>query len=273
MRWNGSRFLIALSIAGIMILGCTGPEDAGNREKSFVGDIELEDTTGGDPGSTHRTLVILGASYAQNWKVHRLAGMQVVNKGVAGQTTLEILQRFPDDIIALKPCAVVLWGFINDIHRASRDEMPAALERAKEDIREMVRLAKQNGVEPILATDVTIRREAGWRSTLAEWAGWIRRKESYQSYVNRQVHEINRWIREFAREKGITLLDFEPLLTGKNGYREKRFATPDGTHISEAAYRRLTLHAEEVLGKSLACSSPASGTAPSAHAESGPVRE
>jgi lysophospholipase L1-like esterase len=201
----------------------------------------------GGAGAKGDEIVIIGASYVRAWPVQELGGMRVVNKGINGEQSFEMLQRFPDDVIALKPKAVIIWGFINDVHRTKREDIDAAMAKARESIAEMVRLAQANGIEPILATEVTIRGKDDLRSTVAGWVGAVLGKTSYQEYVNNQVLETNRWIRNHARENSILLLDFQPLIADEKGFRKKEFATEDGTHISAAAYEKLTAYAQEVF--------------------------
>lgn len=201
----------------------------------------------GGSGSEGGDMVIIGASYVRAWPVQELGGKRVVNKGVNGEQSFEMLERFQDDVLALKPKAVVIWGFINDVHRTKRDGIDAAMAKARESIAEMARLARANGIEPILATEVTIRGKDDLRSTLAGWAGAVLGKTSYQEYVNGHVLETNRWIRNYARENSILLLDFQPLIADEKGFRKKEFATEDGTHISAAAYEKLTAYAQEAF--------------------------
>lgn len=201
----------------------------------------------GGAGAEGDEIVIIGASYVRAWPVQELGGKRVVNKGVNGEQSFEMLQRFQDDVLALKPKAVVIWGFINDVHRTRREGIDAAMAKARESIAEMVHLAQANGIEPILATEVTIRGKDDLRSTVAGWVGTLLGKTSYQEYVNGQVLETNRWIRGYARENRILLLDFQPLIADEKGFRKKAFATEDGTHISAAAYEKLTAYAQEAF--------------------------
>jgi len=158
-----------------------------------------------------------------------------------------MLARFQNDVLANNPRAVLIWGFINDIHRSKRDEIHSAMARVRESFKEMVRLARTNGIEPILATEVTIRGKHDLRSTVAGWLGAILNKTSYQEYVNGHVLDTNRWIRKYAEENRIALLDFQPLIADEKGFRKKEFATEDGTHISAAAYDKLTAYAKNVF--------------------------
>ena len=105
--------------------------------------------------SESRPVVILGASYAAGWKLTDLDGMPIVNAGVAGQQSFEMLARFDADVAAARPRAVVLWGFINDIFRAS--DTTQSLARMRESYIEMTKRARAQDIEPIVATEVTIR--------------------------------------------------------------------------------------------------------------------
>lgn len=196
-------------------------------------------------------IVLLGASYTRAWPIHELRGRRVVNRGIDGERSEDMLRRFERDVIGARPAIVVIWGFINDIHRAPGGDVDRALAQARWNIAEMVRLARANGIQPILVTEVTIRPPAGLWSSLASWWGAIRRKNSYQEIVNRHVVETNHWLRQFAEREGILLLDFQPLLAEVSEMRAARFATADGTHISPAGYAALTAGAEAKLASAL----------------------
>ena len=68
-------------------------------------------------------VVVLGASYAGGWQLEPIAGVSVVVRGVSGQQSFEVLERFERDVVSAKPRAVILWGFINDIFRAPAAEI------------------------------------------------------------------------------------------------------------------------------------------------------
>lgn len=192
-------------------------------------------------------VVLIGASYVRAWPIQELGGMQVVNKGVAGEQSFEMLQRFEQDVLSLKPSKVVIWGFINDIHRPQRENIDATMARTRASIEAMAQLAQRHGIEPILATEVTIRGKEDLRGWVAGLTGKFRRKTSYQEYVNGHVLAINQWIRKYAEENHIPLLDFQSAITDERGFRKKEFATEDGTHISPMGYEKLTRYTEGVL--------------------------
>lgn len=195
----------------------------------------------------HKTIVVIGASYAEGWKSQPIAGFRFINKGITGQQSFEMLARFQTDVIDAKPHAVIIWGFINDIFRSDRERIDQTLTRTQESLMAMIRAAKTANVTPILATEVTIRGKDEWRETVAGLIGGFLGKTSYHEYVNGHVMRINRWIRETSSREGVLLLDFEAALSDDHGLRRKDFAQPDGSHISTQGYEALSQLAEARL--------------------------
>jgi len=187
--------------------------------------------------------VLLGPSYARGWQLPAVAGRPVVNKGVSGQESWELLERLDRDVIALQPSAVILWGYINDVFRASRDQMDAALARARDSVEQMTRKSQAAGIEVILASEVFIRAKDDWRETVAAWIGWAMGKESYQDYINGRVAQLNVWLRQQAAQDRCLLLDLQPVLADASNPRRKDSAADDGSHISPAGYAALTAYA------------------------------
>lgn len=215
---------------------------------SEAGDMPGGDSMNGEVNKTAKALVVIGASYAGGWKPQSpVADYQIVNKGVSGQQSFEMLARFETDVVALKPDAVIIWGFINDIFRSDRDRMEQTLSRTRESLTAMVRLARKAGIQPILATEVTIRARAGLAEVGSAFMGRLLGKESYQDYINGQVMQMNLWIKDMAAHEGILLLDYQVVLSDSNGVRKKVFAQEDGSHISQAGYGALTEYTERQL--------------------------
>jgi uncharacterized SAM-binding protein YcdF (DUF218 family)/lysophospholipase L1-like esterase len=199
-----------------------------------------------------RPIVILGASYAGGWKPSSLAGHPVINKGVQGQQSFELLARFEQDVVAARPQAVIIWGFINDIFRTPRENVDAALTRAQGSSEQMIALARKNGIEPILATEVTVRPLDTWSELIGSWVGWVMGKESYQVWVNRHVGRGNEWLRATAKREGLLLLDLQPVLADSTGMRRKEFASEDGSHITPAGYAALDAYSRPILERHFA---------------------
>lgn len=195
---------------------------------------------------TQGPIVVLGASYAQGWQPGSIAGVPVINRGVGGEQSFEMLARFDADVVSQNPRMVILWGFINDVTRAS--DVDVALQRVRESYTEMIARARKSGITPVLATEVTLRSPS---RTLVERlmniVGTIRGKESYQSRMNAHVLGLNQWLIETAAREQLLVLQFQSVLSEPGGYRRVPFAQPDGSHITQQGYDVLTSYATPIL--------------------------
>ena len=193
-------------------------------------------------------IVVLGASYAQGWTPESIGGVRVINRGVAGQQSFEMLARFDSDVVPERPRAVILWGFINDVFRAPPDNVEAALARVRDSYVEMIARARRHGIEPVLATEVTTRPPAeSLMERVRAVIGTIRGKEAYQDRINRHVLSLNQWIAETGAREHLLVLQFQSVLSEPGGRRRPAYAQPDGSHISPAGYDALTSYATPIL--------------------------
>lgn len=192
-------------------------------------------------------VVILGASYAGGWPLAEIAGVPVVNKGISGQQSFEFLARFDKDVVSLRPRSVLIWGFINDVYRAPKGRVDEALARVRESYVAMVGAARRHGIEPILATEVTVRSRNTLSDTVMTIIGDLLGRRSYQDGINTQVLAMNDWLRDFARREQLLLLDIQPALSESSGRRRKEYAKDDGSHISAAGYDALTRYSSPLL--------------------------
>lgn len=193
-------------------------------------------------------IVMIGASFAEGWDLAKIERLSVVNKGVSGETSSEMLARFDRDVVALRPTHVIIWGFINDIHRSERNTIDATLERTRKNYRMMVVLTRLNGIVPILGTELTIFGIKGYSEKIKIFLlEKIVQKESYRTYVNKHVLHMNEWLKSLAREEKLMVVDFNRALSGKDGVRKEEYTTPDGTHISSEGYQELTRYTNQAL--------------------------
>lgn len=190
-------------------------------------------------GASGGAIIILGASYAAGLELGTLADRQVINKGVGGEQSFESLARFDQEVIAEKPAAVILWGFINDIFRSDREKVDAAVERIKSSYVTMIDKARQNGITPIVATEVTMSPRPGFKAWVTSLIPRIMGKTSYQDYINGHVMHVNEWLKAYADENNILLLDLQAVLAEGGVMRKTKYAQPDGSHISDEGYGRI----------------------------------
>jgi lysophospholipase L1-like esterase len=196
-------------------------------------------------------IVVIGASYAENWPINQVGCLKVLNMGINGQVSTEVRGRFRQDALAAKPKAVLIWGFINDFSNNPREVADETRETAIRNIEAMAKAAHQAGVIPVLATEVTMGAPDSMLDSLMGWIGSIRGKQSFQQYISKNVMAVNTWIREYAAQKGYPILDIEKLMTNDKGNRKAGYFTPDLSHITDKAYQDLNLYALPALEKDL----------------------
>ena len=91
-------------------------------------------------------------------------GKPYVGRGISGQTTPQMLVRFRQDVIALKPAVVVILAGTNDI---AGNTGPSTLEMIEDNLASMTELAHANGIRVVLvvgAAGVRLSVEAGPRA-------------------------------------------------------------------------------------------------------------
>ena len=195
----------------------------------------------------NRPIVIIGASYAESWPINSLVDHPIVNMGVGGNQSHEMLARFEQDALSQDPEIIVIWGFINDIFRSDVNTLDATKVQIRSNYERMVEAAEARGIDVILVTEVSMREPAGFMNWITGKIGRMLGKTSYQDIINGHVHDVNMWLREYSKSREIALLDFESLLSDSDGSRKKEYAQDDGSHLTSAAYDVISAHSRDFL--------------------------
>jgi lysophospholipase L1-like esterase len=96
-------------------------------------------------------VVFLGDSITQEWNDLAAAfpGVKIANRGISGDTSRGVLIRLQDDVLALKPTAVVLLIGTNDLDEGATPEVIAGNVRLI-----LAELKRQNPKMPVILCDV-----------------------------------------------------------------------------------------------------------------------
>lgn len=84
---------------------------------------------------------------------YALRPVTLINKGVSGDTTTQMLARFTNDVIANNPDLVVIESSVNDVRL---DQLPINWNTTIGNLRKMIKLTKQAGAVPMLTTPTPI---------------------------------------------------------------------------------------------------------------------
>jgi lysophospholipase L1-like esterase len=158
-------------------------------------------------------------------------GKPYLNRGLAGQTTAQMLVRFRQDVVALKPKVVIIQGGTNDIASLFT---PGTEALVLDNVRSMTEIAKANGIRVILAsvtpvcdcvTDQTTTRPQG------------------------KLIGLNGALRDYAAESGAVFLNYYAALV--NGRDFKAELTADGLLPNDAGYAVMAPLAEQAIANAL----------------------
>jgi lysophospholipase L1-like esterase len=164
-------------------------------------------------------VVFMGDSITENWVMGdpELFGHEVLNRGIGGQTTPQMLVRFWSDVIALKPRMVHILAGTNDVAGNTGPNRPQDF---KDNIMSMAELARAHGIHVILGSIPPVA-SFNWRPQVQPVA---------------RVQELNRWLREYASRNGFDYIDYYSVLVGAHGEFKSELSN-DGVHPNRDGYR------------------------------------
>ncbi len=177
-------------------------------------------------------VVFLGDEITENWGPDFFPGKPYLNRGIIRQTTPQMLVRFRQDVIALKPAVVIIQAGTNDLASVMG---PSTEGTMAEHFMSMVELAQHHGIRVVLAsvtpvcdcfTKMTSRRPAG------------------------KIISLNGWLKDYAKKVGAVYLDYHGALV--EGRAMKKDYTVDGLIPNAAGYARMAPLAEKAIAEALA---------------------
>lgn len=167
----------------------------------------------------NKRVVFMGNSITEGWRNKRpdfFINNNYVNRGISGQTTPQMLLRFRQDVINLKPAVVVILAGINDI---AQNTGTYSVEATSGNIFSMCELAKQNGIKVIICS-VLPAIDFPWKPGL----------EPAQKVI-----DLNTILKTYASKHKLEYVDyFSAMVNEKKGLKEE--LGTDGVHPNEAGY-------------------------------------
>lgn len=188
----------------------------------------------GPPAPKEKRVVFMGNSITEGWSnimPEFFAGKSYINRGIGGQTTPQMLLRFRQDVVALRPKAVVILGGTNDI---AGNTGPSTLEMIEDNIASMAEIATANKIKVILSSVLPVYDYP--------WKPGLRPAE--------KIIALNKWIKNYCAKKGCIYLDYHTAMKDeRNGL--KSIYGEDGVHPNAAGYKVMSVLAEKTIKSTL----------------------
>ena len=183
-------------------------------------------------------VVFIGDSITQCWfdmVPAFFADNNRFGRGIGGQTTPQMVLRFRQDVIDLKPAVVQIMAGTNDI---AGNTGPMTPDQSKANIMTMAELARAHGIRVILAS-IPPAANFPWRPGL-ETAD--------------KIAAMNAWLKTYAAQTNSTYADYWTAL--HDGKALRASLTYDGVHPNKAGYAVMGPVAEAAIRSALAKPAP-----------------
>lgn len=180
-------------------------------------------------------VVFYGDSITEGWGREGSAsffpGKGWLNRGISGQTTAQMLVRFPQDVLALKPQVVVILAGTNDIAGNTGPSTQAMIE---DNLHAMVDLARAHGIAVVLASVLPVS-DYPWLPGTAPAP---------------KVRALNAALKRYADAKQLVYLDYYTPMTNAAGGLDPQLAE-DGVHPTAKGYAVMAPLAEAAVKRAL----------------------
>ena len=195
-------------------------EERAKNDWPFLSQFAAENKKLPAPKKGEQRVVFMGNSITIGWKnidSAFFADHPYVDRGISGQTTPQMLLRFRQDVIDLKPAVVVILAGTNDI---AGNTGPVTLEIILGNISSMAELAKANNIKVVLSSVLPVY-DYPWKPGLQP---------------AEKIFTLNKMIKDFANKNGFVYLDyFTAMADERKGLRAG--LGDDGVHPNLAGYK------------------------------------
>jgi lysophospholipase L1-like esterase len=186
------------------------------------------------PLKTENRVVFFGNSITEGWARYfptMFPGKPYIGRGISGQTTPQMLVRFRQDVVDLKPKVVVILAGTNDI---AGNTGPSTIEMIEDNLASMAEVAKANGIRAVLSSVLPVY-DYPWKPGLEPAP---------------KIIALNQWMKNYAREHGAVYLDYHSAMADARGGMRSELSS-DGVHPNEAGYRIMAPLAERAIAEAL----------------------
>lgn len=194
------------------------------------------------PAKNVQRVVFMGDSITDSWDDPKYGGFfpgkSYIDRGISGQTTPQMLIRFRQDVIDLKPKVVVILAGTNDL---AGNTGPTTLTAIEDNLKSMAELATANGIRVVFASVLPVSDYE------------MRDGKPIVQTVRRppaQILELNKWLKDYAAANHHGYLDYFSAMVDDKGFLKNELSD-DGLHPNAQGYVVMAPLAEAAIVTSL----------------------
>ena len=189
------------------------------------------------PAPGENRVVFFGDSITDIWKLAEyFPGKPYVNRGIGGQTTPQMLVRFRQDVIDLKPKVVIILAGTNDI---AGNTGPMRLEDIEANYASLAELARANQIAVVFSSVLPVHNYTP------------KSQDFFAQRSPAKILALNRWLKDYCATNGVVYLDYFTAMVDDQGLL-KRDLADDGLHPNPAGFKIMAPMADAAIGKALA---------------------
>jgi len=219
---------------GIILLTLIMIESTYSQDWANLNRYQKENEALGLSPLNETRVVFMGNSITEGWSQLRpefFKDKPYINRGIGGQTTPQMLIRFRQDVVDLKPTIVVILAGTNDI---AGNTGPMTLEMIVNNIISMSEIAQANGINVIISS-VLPAFDYSWKPGLNP---------------DKEIPMLNDMLKQYAENKGFVYLDYFAAMVDERNGLKKEYGQ-DGVHPNEMGYKVMAPLAEAAIAKCL----------------------
>ena len=189
------------------------------------------------PRPGEKRVVFMGDSITDLWDLTKFfPGKPYINRGIGGQVTAQMVLRFQQDVVALKPSVVVILSGINDLHGALQRESDEGIEA---NWTAMADMAQAHHIKVVFASIMPVNNYTdNARDMLAD-------------RDPKRIRALNAWLAAFCKRRGFQYADYYKAAVNPDGLLKAEL-TRDGLHPLANGYALIAPIAQAAIDRALA---------------------
>lgn len=152
-----------------------------------------------------------GPKYSWVHMLEQVLDIELVNQGINGNTTGDMLYRFERSVLNYQPTHVVIMGGTNDVF------CQLSFDRIVLNLQKMAEKALAEGIKVIFGTPAGV---------------------DYPE-EERRLARVRQWIKDYAQENSLPVIDFGAAYFDEQGKVRAELLLADGAHPTQKGYEAM----------------------------------